>query len=351
MADFFTAISDLWIQYIWTPILSMGWKDIVDILLLTVLLYGAYCFGRVRRAGKLFFGLVVVLGLYVLTDILELHTTNRILSGIVSFGIVVLVVIFQPEIRDGLTKIGTMVMDLRSGNGKKHADVAYIVSEVAEAACCIAQNEHDGALIVLERNTGLKEYVEKGDKLDAEVTAKLLTNIFVDRSPLHDGAVIIRDGRVAAACCKLRLSSNEEVAAGLGTRHRAALGITEDSDCVVVVVSEERHIISIANNGLLKRDYNRGAEDLRDKENQKIVQNQLRQDLFLLMTGQPMEAVSQDAITQEKNKRYGKRDRIYHISQVFRPNGTGREQSAAGNGGVPDGEGKSQEGGGQDGQV
>lgn len=306
MSEFLIKVSEFWAQYIWTPISSMKWTDVLDILVLTAFFYGAYAFGRVRRAGKLFFGLLFIMCLYALTDFLHLHATNQILSGIVSFGIIILAVIFQPEIRDGLTKLGSVVFDLRAGGDKKHADVAYVVSEVAEAVCQIAQNQHDGALIVLERNTGLKEYVDKGEKLDAEVTAKLLTNVFVDRSPLHDGAVIIRGGRVAASCCKLRLSSNEEVAAGLGTRHRAALGITEDSDCVVVVVSEERHIISVANEGLLKRDYNSGAEELRNAETLKLVQNKLRQDLFLLMTGQSIESVSQDAISQEKQMRHAK---------------------------------------------
>jgi diadenylate cyclase len=347
-------MGDLWVQYIQAPIQSAGWNDIVDILLLTIILYGVYCYGNKKRTSQRIFGLVAILIMYGMTDIMHLRTTYRLLSSLVSFGIVVLVVIFQEDIQDGLTQLGTMITDLLHINNKERSDTAYAVSAVAEAACCIAQNEHDGALIVLERSAGLKDYAKKGEQLDAKVSSKLLTNIFVDRSPLHDGAVIIRGGRVVAACCKLRLSANEEVAAGLGTRHRAAIGISETCDCVVVVVSEERHIISLACNGLLKRNYNRGMEDLRDKENLKIVQNKLREDLFLLMTGKPVNAAQQDAITQEKQKQKGKGGRKYRILQVFHRNTQAEEQAAVPDGAALDAGEQSQEpqeGGRQDGQV
>ena len=152
-----------------------------------------------------------------------------------------------------------------------------------EAACQIAQQEKDGALIILEGSTRLGEFEKSGIALDARVSSSLLTNIFVDRSPLHDGAVIIRGDRIVAAGCKLPLSTTDKTGLRLGTRHRAALGITELSDCVVVVVSEERHVISVANNGCLKRDYNKSMTDFATGE--KEIQNRLRADLFLLMTG------------------------------------------------------------------
>ena len=145
--------------------------------------------------------------------------------------------------------------------------------------------EKDGALIVHERTTPLGDYADKGHLLDANVTANLLRNIFVDRSPLHDGAVIIRSNRIAAAGSKLPLPVNEDVVRGMGTRHRAAVGITEVSDCVVVVVSEEKHVISIANNGFIKRDYNRSAADFQNEATYKSIQNALRNDLFRLLAG------------------------------------------------------------------
>ena len=175
------------------------------------------------------------------------------------------------------------MFDLRSGGRSGHAALTNTINEVVEAACQIAQQEKDGALIILEGSTRLGEFEKSGIALDARVSSSLLTNIFVDRSPLHDGAVIIRGDRIVAAGCKLPLSTTDKTGLRLGTRHRAALGITELSDCVVVVVSEERHVISVANNGCLKRDYNKSMADFATGE--KEIQNRLRADLFLLMTG------------------------------------------------------------------
>lgn len=268
---------------IWTPVSSMTWKDGLDILLLAVLFYFLYSFVSVRRAGKLLFGLATVVVLYVVTGWLDLRAAHWLLSAVASFGVIVLVVIFQPEIRDALDKLGSTVFDLRSGGRSGHAALTNTINEVVEAACQIAQQEKDGALIILEGSTRLGEFEKSGIALDARVSSSLLTNIFVDRSPLHDGAVIIRGDRIVAAGCKLPLSTTDKTGLRLGTRHRAALGITELSDCVVVVVSEERHVISVANNGCLKRDYNKSMADFATGE--KEIQNRLRADLFLLMTG------------------------------------------------------------------
>ena len=222
-------------------------------------------------------------GRIVVTGWLDLRAAHWLLSAVASFGVIVLVVIFQPEIRDALDKLGSTVFDLRSGGRSGHAALTNTINEVVEAACQIAQQEKDGALIILEGSTRLGEFEKSGIALDARVSSSLLTNIFVDRSPLHDGAVIIRGDRIVAAGCKLPLSTTDKTGLRLGTRHRAALGITELSDCVVVVVSEERHVISVANNGCLKRDYNKSMTDFATGE--KEIQNRLRADLFLLMTG------------------------------------------------------------------
>ncbi len=283
MTDIFESIGALFRAYIWTPVSSMTWKDGLDILFLTVLFYLLYSFVSGRRAGKLLFGLAAVVVLYMVTGWLNLRAAHWLLSAVASFGVILLIVIFQPEIRDALDKLGSTVFNLRSGGRGGHAALTKTINEVVEAACQIAQQEKDGALIILEGSTKLGDVEPSGIALDAIVSSGLLVNIFVDRSPLHDGAVIIRGDRVVASCCKLPLSTAVIEGQRLGTRHRAALGISEQSDCVVVVVSEEHHIISVANNGCLKRDYNTSAADL--AENEKDIQNRLRSDLFLLMTG------------------------------------------------------------------
>lgn len=304
MDQFLEFVKKIWEQYIWMPLSRFHWTDVLDILVLTLLIYWVYSFIKVRRAGKLAVGLILVLLLYVVSGIIGLNVVNQILSGLMSFGIIVIVVIFQSELRDALEKLGSTSFGLRSANSRERADMAHTVSEVVEAACQIAMSEHDGALIVIERSTKLGDYTDKGQILDAQVSGNLLRNIFVNRSPLHDGAVVIRNNRIAAAGCKLPLTENEEVAEGLGTRHRAAIGITEVSDSVVVVVSEERHIISIANAGLLKRGYNNNAYELRDEEQLKDIQNELRQDLFMLLAGS---SYDDEATRRSKRIKKGKK--------------------------------------------
>lgn len=298
MEQFLDFIENIWEQYIWMPLSRFHWTDAVDILVLTLLIYWVYSFIKVRRAGKLAAGLIVVILLYVVSGMMGLDVVYQILGALMSSGIIVVVIIFQSELRDALEKLGSTSFGRRSLNARERADLAHTVSEVVEAACQIAMSDRDGALIVIERSTKLGDYADKGQILDAQVSGSLLRNIFVNRSPLHDGAVVIRNNRIAAAGCKLPLTENEEVAEGMGTRHRAAIGITEVSDCVVVVVSEEKHIISIANAGLLKRGYNNNAYELRDEEQLKDIQNELRQDLFLLLAG-----TAPDGETTRKSRR------------------------------------------------
>ncbi len=285
MKELFISIGEMWDQYIWSPIVQFDFWDALDILLLTTLLYGVYLFVKGRRAGKLAVGLFLIFAFYAISDIAGLRAMHRLLEGIAPFTIILLAIIFQPELRDALEKLGSTPMGIFTSKNENRADLAHTVSEVVEAACQIAMTEKDGALIVIERSTPLGDYVAKGHALDANVTGNLLRNIFVDRSPLHDGAVIIRNNRIAAAGSKLPLSVNEDVVKGMGTRHRAAVGITEVSDCVVVVVSEEKHIISIASNGFIKRDYYKNASDIQNETTMKSVQNALRNDLFRLLAG------------------------------------------------------------------
>ena len=187
----------------------MTWKDGLDILASAVLFYFLYSFVSVRRAGKLLFGLATVVVLYVVTGWLDLRAAHWLLSAVASFGVIVLVVIFQPEIRDALDKLGSTVFDLRSGGRSGHAAPTNTINEVVEAACRCAAGKgrrphHFGRLYPIG------EFEKSGIALDARVSSSLLTNIFVDRSPLHDGAVIIRGDRIVAAGCKLPLSTTDK---------------------------------------------------------------------------------------------------------------------------------------------
>lgn len=284
MNDFATRLTALWENYILAPIKSFSFWDAVDILLLTLLLYGLFLFFKERRAGKLAIGLVFILLVYALSDLTGMRAIHQIMSWITPFFIVLVAIIFQPEIRDGLERLGDKPFGFLIHN-RDQADTARVISEVVDAACQIAQTNKDGALIVIERSTPLGDFVDRGHAMDAAVSSELLRNIFVDGTPLHDGAVIIRNNRIAAACCELPLTSNEEVVRGVGSRHRAAVGITEVSDCVVVVVSEQRHVISIANNGYLKKNYNHRADEFHNEASAKAIQKALRKDLSRLLRG------------------------------------------------------------------
>lgn len=300
-------LTKFWQQYILAPItnFAMPW-DLFDILILTALFYWAYSFIKVRRAGKLAIGIVVVLVTYALSDILNLRAVHQIIAGIASAGILIIAIIFQPELRDVLEKIGSTPFGFRTMGSREQAELTNTINAVVDAAIQIALENEDGALIVIEGTTKLGDYIDKGQKLDAAVSTALLRNIFVNRSALHDGAVVISGNRIAAAGCKLPLTTNEDNVKGLGTRHRAAVGITEYcNDCVVVVVSEERHIISVANSGVLKRDYNRGVSDLRDEERGKEIQNALRKDLFRLIANIDMAEAAR--LAERENKRRARR--------------------------------------------
>lgn len=284
-------IREYWSMYIWTPLTTLGdnwWHHLIDAVLLTVLLCGIYYFIRGRRAGKMLLGLLAVFALYGISWLFDLTALHMVLSTVVTWGLPIFVIIFHPEIRDALEKTGSKLAGFRLVKNND-SERAHMTEEIVSAVAAIAQNERDGALIVIERNTGLGEYIDKGQKLDAEVSEKLIRNIFMDKSPLHDGAVIISQNRIAAACCKLPLSNNEKIVGNYGTRHRAAVGISEQSDCVVVVVSEERHVISVMCNGLIKRDYNLGMVDgdldMRNEEVSKRAQKALWEDLYKLIVG------------------------------------------------------------------
>lgn len=231
--------------------------DLLDILLLTGLLYYLYRFVRRRRAGKLLIGVAALFGVFMVCSVLDMKALGLIMDNFLTVGLVAIVVIFQPELRDALERVGSTSLRigrLGSERGGAAAEIEHVADEIASAACSLS-SEGYGALIVVQRSTKLQDYMDKGERLDAKVSEKLLRNIFVNKAPLHDGAVIIERDRIAAAACKLPLSENEEVVRDLGTRHRAGVGITEVSDAMVVIVSEENGIISVAFGGSLYRNY------------------------------------------------------------------------------------------------
>ncbi|MBQ7317082.1 MAG: diadenylate cyclase CdaA [Clostridia bacterium] len=320
--SFAEVLQGLWERYIMDPISQFSFPaDFLDILMLTALFYGAYSFVKGRRAAKLAIGAVIVVLTYVLCDLLHMEVFHQIISAVLSVGIIIVVIIFQPELRDLLERIGSTPFGFRVMGEKEQSEVTNTINAVVDAAIAIAQEDSDGALIVIERTTKLGEYIGKGHPLDASVTVPLLRNIFINRSPLHDGAVIISNNRIAAAGCKLPLTTNEEDLQGLGTRHRAAVGITEYcNDCVVVVVSEERHRISVANCGVIKLDYNKNVSDLRAEESVKVIRNNLRQDLFHMLTDVSLEEINR----MEKRKASKERKQAMRQSKRMKGRGDGK---------------------------
>ena len=275
-------------QYIVYPWENFRVWDVLDWLVLTLVFYCVYLFCRGRIAGRVTAGLVLLWVFYQFTEQAGLIAMHRLMSGVAPFAVVLLAVIYQPELRDALARIGSTAVGFRIAGKQQQTDVTNTINAVVDAACQIATTAKDGALIVIERATPLGDFTDKGYELDAVVSRELLCTIFKNLTPLHDGAVIIRNNRIVAAGSKLPLGKNADVVVGMGTRHRAAVGITEISDCVVVVVSEERHVISVANHGYIKK-YNRSEEDFLNDATNKSVRRQLQRDLTGLLTGMTLD--------------------------------------------------------------
>ena len=231
---------------------DIGINDIVDIIIVAFLVYKLIGFIRESRAEQLVKGLLLLVLLTFLADKLDLYTLHWILNGVLTLGVFALVVVFQPELRRGLEYVGRNKF-LKGTFGKLDKDKSkHIVSEFVKAVEDFSETR-TGALIIIERQTALKDIAETGTQLDAEISAELLGNLFYEGSPLHDGAVIIRGDRILAAGFVLPLTANKNISKNLGTRHRAGIGITENSDAITYIVSEETGIISMAEDGELTR--------------------------------------------------------------------------------------------------
>jgi len=233
---------------------SFGVNDFFDILIVSVLLYYCYKFIRDRRAGKLAVGLGLLLLLSVISDIFRLSALGFIISNFFQIGLLAIVILFQPEFRSALEKAGGNSIKGLKNLGEKHTqNVEQMIDAVCDAACEMAK-EKTGALIVFENETGLGDIASSGTVVNADISSYLIKNIFFENSPLHDGAVIVKNCRLHAAGCFLPLSEDQSIAKELGTRHRAAIGMSEVSDALVLVISEEKGSISVAENGVLNRN-------------------------------------------------------------------------------------------------
>lgn len=232
--------------------------DVLDILLLTLILFFLYRFIRDRRAGKLLIGLGCVLGLSLLSEALDMPAVRFLLGDFRQIGLIAILILFQPELRSALEKVGETPLSGIRNITSEARDLASFNANVEAICTAVSDLSRDkvGALIVLERSTKLGEYINSGVVVDAAISPHILRNLFFNKAPLHDGAVILRAGRVCAAGCFLPLSTKEDINKDLGTRHRAAIGLTEISDAIVIVVSEETGIISVSVNGSLERNYN-----------------------------------------------------------------------------------------------
>ncbi|HIV79968.1 MAG TPA: diadenylate cyclase CdaA [Candidatus Avanaerovorax faecigallinarum] len=241
MSDFFDNI-----------VSSIGIFDILDIAVVAFIIYKILGFIQETRAQQLVKGLLVLLVVFFLSDVLHLYTLNWLLKTFMNIGIIALVVIFQPELRRGLEYVGrNKIVKAPFGQVDK-AKAKQITDEFVKALTSFSETR-TGALIVIEKEVSLTDIAETGTEINGDISAQLLGNIFYEGAPLHDGAVIIRGDKVYAAGCVLPLTENKELNKDLGTRHRAGIGITENSDAITLIVSEETGVISYAVSGKLTR--------------------------------------------------------------------------------------------------
>lgn len=255
MADFFTSISDSF-RYIQIT-------DIIDILFVAVFIYLCIKLIKNTRASQLAQGVIILLIILLATELLELSASQYILNSFLEFGVLAVIIIFQPELRSALEKVGRKSMNkfftftTAEDAAKNELKVNEMITDITVAVERLAATK-TGALIVIERETKIGDIIDTGIAVDAATTPELVTNIFYNKAPLHDGAMIIQNNRIAAAGCWLPLSQNH-LDSDLGTRHRAGLGVSEISDAIVIIVSEETGIISMALEGQLHRRFSPDA--------------------------------------------------------------------------------------------
>lgn len=227
-------------------------NDAIDILIVTYVIYKLILLVRGTRAIQLLKGIIVVVIAWALSSWFKLNTLQWMMNQLFTFGVLALVIIFQPELRRALEQLGRGTVFSRTTHEEDQA-IHFRISEVMKTVKYLAKRKI-GALIVFERETGLNDYIESGISMASQISSELLINIFIPNTPLHDGAVILRDSQIMAAACYLPLSENPFISKELGTRHRAAIGVSELSDAIAIVVSEETGQMSLAIHGHVVRD-------------------------------------------------------------------------------------------------
>ena len=261
---------------------TMQWRDILDIVLVTYLIYRVVLLVRTTASMRIFKGIIAILVVSALTQIWGLRTLNFLLGQILSIGLLALVILFQPELRRMMDHLGSSVSLRRFLTPEKELGEMEMVISQTVKACEIMGRERVGALIVFARTHRLDEYFKTGTVLDGCVSEQLIRNIFFPKAALHDGAMIIRDGRIAAAGCVMPLSESHRLSADLGTRHRAGVGTSEVTEAVVVIVSEETGTISVAVGGMLKRHL--APQTLERLLRQELIRNDARGEHKIVTT-------------------------------------------------------------------
>ena len=277
---------------------TIGIADIVDILIVAFLIYRLILLTRKTNSYNLAKGLLLFLIALWMAEILELNMISFILRKATELGVVVLVILFQPELRHILEKIGSR---FSSRSNMEDPEVTSAITQTVMACADMAESR-TGALIVFERYVSLQSVISTGTVIDSEVSSELLKNIFYNKAPLHDGAVIVRDGRIAAAGCVLPLSSSTTISKDLGMRHRAGIGISEQSDVLAVIVSEETGSISCAVDGTLKRHLKPQVIDrLLRKELTSDTMEQEESNFFMKLAKKLFANKTEEEIADEKN--------------------------------------------------
>ena len=287
------------LQEFFATLQKMQWSDYLDIIVVAFLIYKMLPLIRTPNIMRIARTVVALLLMTWITDVMELYTINWILDQVLAIGLLAFVVLFQPELRRMLDHLGNVKISNLFGSGKPMQEMEHVIAQTV-MACEVMSREKVGALIVFCRDQRLDEYFKTGTQIDGQVSEQLLRNIFFKNSPLHDGAVIIRDSRVAAAGCVLPLSDSHRLSADLGTRHRAGVGMSEASDAVVVIVSEENGTISVASGGMLKRH-------LAPQPLEKLLRNELCPDTGMENEVNAAAQVLKKITRKKENDGYGKK--------------------------------------------
>ena len=256
--DIWNGLSTFVNDNVFSVLKKMQLNDVIDIIVLAALFYFLFRFAKKRRAIRLVVGVLLFFLVMFIADAMNLTALRFVFGDFRQIGVLAILIIFQPELRSALEKVGgTTFMSLQNINhaDKKNVNAYYVIESVSRAAQRLATMGH-GALIVIERANSLSEFKRTGTRLDAVISPDILCSIFYKGGALHDGAVIVRNGKVDSAACVLRITDRVDIDSRLGTRHRAAIGTTEVSDAIIVVVSEETGTISMSIDGQLERNFN-----------------------------------------------------------------------------------------------